>query len=119
MALLVMSISTYFDPDKVYYYDNFWADISLNGGNPPLTSVYSLIDIFTWNGWIAGMGIAFMIDLIEYSYWALFLGLVFVTLYAVTDIPFCASGDYILYYVDMCDAVNYLYNSRIGWKVSS
>lgn len=35
-----------------YCYDNAWADMALENGRPSLDSIYSVVDLFTWEGWV-------------------------------------------------------------------
>ena len=47
---VLLVIGTLYNPDQEYFYDNVWADLVLNSGEP--TDVYSWVDLFTWRGWL-------------------------------------------------------------------
>ena len=36
--------------EKLYCYDNTFADMTLNGGDKP-SGIYGYVDMYTWEGW--------------------------------------------------------------------
>ena len=49
---LLLTFATIYNPDQEYFYDNLWADMVLNGGDPGEDSIYATVDLFTWRGYI-------------------------------------------------------------------
>ena len=52
---LLLFCTTFYWADQnnyPYCYDNVWADIVLENGRPNKDSIYSIVDLFTWEGWL-------------------------------------------------------------------
>ena len=47
------SLANLEEGERLYCYDNVFADFSLSNGDPTdLDSIYTWIDVFTWDGWL-------------------------------------------------------------------
>ena len=87
-----------------YCYDNIMADILLENGKPAEYSIYSLVDLFTWEGffylWVVYTtynGIEALIERLSYA-------LIFIAFYFnIQDVPFCVPGEIMIFGADMCD----------------
>lgn len=103
--LLLCTLSYWADTNSYpYCYDNIWADIVLENGHPNFDSIYSVIDLFTWEGWLY----AWAIYCVHHGFQIIFQSTLFflmfvVYYYSVIDQPFCVKGEIDIFGWDMCD----------------
>jgi hypothetical protein len=100
--------------NAMYCYDNVFADLSLNGGNPGMTNINRYVDTFTWEG-LLEVWAFYAIGQVWYEfYWntvvAIVLALVFL---AMPTLPLCNTGEKQLIIgfgevvFDMCTVLNW------------
>ena len=84
------------DGEILYCYDNIFADIMLEGGNP--SGIYRSFDMFTWTGWLTDLEFhiiyTFANDLILNLTIAVALAIVF----SQAGLPLCAGTEKIEYF---------------------
>lgn len=57
-VLVACTLSYWSDGNSYpYCYDNIWADVVLENGRPDSSSIYSIVDLFTWEGWLYLWGV--------------------------------------------------------------
>ena len=104
--LVICSFASLTEPGNSYpyCYDNIWADVVLKNGHPDYDSIYSVVDLFTWEGWLY----MYVVHLIHYFIQitlrtSLFFLLFMVYYWQVLDEPFCVKGEIDLFGLDICD----------------
>ena len=107
LQFLLLIMCQIFNPDMQYCYDNVFADVSLQGGNP--TGIYAVFDVFTWQGWlytfyfaiayllISQMLVSFIVTVSLALFYTFYFGM-----------PFCLSGDITIFGWDVCGSLSFL-----------
>ena len=103
--LVVCTISYWADTNSYpYCYDNIWADIVLQNGTPSKDSIYSIIDLFTWEGWLYAWAVYIVHHGIKATFEGMLYTLIFMVYYwSVLDEPFCVKGQINIFGWDLCD----------------
>ena len=79
--------------EKLYCYDNSYADMKLNGGYKP-SGIYGYVDIFTWEGWIQVYIFSWIAKIIKREINNLLWQALFIFLYLFNpEIPMCLPGE--------------------------
>lgn len=96
--LLVWCTITYWADDNSnsypYCYNNIYADIMLESGKPSKNSIYSLVDLFTWDGWVYLLILWMIRETIVKYLLSNIYAIGFIMYYQmVGDIPFCLPGE--------------------------
>ena len=97
-----------FTPGFQYCYNNPFADITLNGGEPDEDSPYSVVDWYTWSGWLEAFGFHMIINGLKNTLMMFIILGAALTLMLTTNVPFCVDGDYMLFGLDMCQNLTFL-----------
>lgn len=87
-----------------YCYDNVWADMVLENGHPSKDSIYSMVDLFTWDGWLYMYAVYLVHYAIQYTFRTAVVFFMFMVYYwQVYDQPFCVKGEIDIFGWDLCD----------------
>ena len=94
VALSLCSISGF--GGKAGCYDNAWARITMNGGNPEIEKqgAYAVYDLWSWRGMIQALVFYFIHEAIRDILFATVAGIALAMLYALSSgLPLCVEGD--------------------------
>ena len=80
-------------PGVDYCYNNVFADINLNGGEPELESPYYVVDWFTWSGWLEAYLFHYWVSMTKEFLMYFVIVAAFATFYLTSGIKFCVAGD--------------------------
>ena len=78
-------VGTIYNPDQEYFYDNIWADLVLNSGEPEDGSLYAYVDLFTWRGWFETVATIAVLNLIKDIAFSFILIVGYVVFYAMAQ----------------------------------
>jgi len=104
--LLMLCTVSYWAGDNSYpyCYDNIWADVVLENGQPPENTIYSVIDLFTWEGFIYVWALFCFRYFIEiFAEWLAYMLIFMIYYFMVQDQPFCVPGEINIAGWDFCD----------------
>ena len=92
-SMILNIYCTVFEPTQQYCYNNVFADLELEGGNPSIDSAYGVVDWFTWSGWIEAYLFHCILYFMDYFVMAVMISFVLGVMYSYGTAPLCAAGD--------------------------
>ena len=98
-----------FGSDKLYCYDNMFADSNLHNGDGEAKGVYKWFDVYTWSGWLDVYVLIMFFTLFKTIVKDLFYLIFFVGLYlANDDMVWCFPGEKIpFFFMNLCEIAGY------------
>ena len=99
---------TFFNGFTDSCYNNVFADIALNGGTPNANTISSVVDVYSWSGWLKMYFFSVILNGIVYSIIYLFGAVGYAFYYSTANSALCKAGDLVLFGWDLCPSLSWL-----------
>ena len=99
---------TFFNGFTDSCHNNVFADLALNGGTPASNTIESVVDVYTWSGWLKLFFFSIILNGIIYNIVFLFGAVAYSLYYSSANTPLCTTGDLVLWGWDLCPSLSWL-----------
>lgn len=110
--LFILMLCLWTDPTAAQCTENVWADLVLNGGYPSKYSIYGVINVWTWEGWLEMVVWVLIIRFFYGIFGNIGIGLLGMIYWTIEDPewkkPFCKPGELEIFGTDCAEFMNAL-----------
>ena len=100
------------DPSQTQCTENVWADLVLNGGDPSKYSIYGVLNVWTWEGWLEMVVWVLIIRFFYGIFGNIGMGLLGMIYWTIEDPtwskPFCKPGELEIFGTDCAEFMDAL-----------